>query len=453
VTHSSHDRELFIRVSSAPRNASHASGTLSESRALLAAHPSLATADIFTAAILGDDTTVLACLQRDATLATSTSEPYAWDALTHLCFSRYLRLDAERSDGFVRAARALLDAGASANTGFFENDHQPAPEFESVLYGAAGIAHHEALTRLLLEYGADPNNEEVAYHAPETYQLGAFKALLESGRLTNDSLTMMLLRKSDWHDVDGMALAIAHGAQPSTRGRWGRDTLMHAIRSDNSADIVTLLLDHGAQPGSVVDGRSSYAMAAWAGRDDLLNLFDARGMQVPLTGLDALLADCARGHEASAHERIASDADLLTLLTTQGTAPLMRFAGVGNTLGIALMLDLGLNVATVDAEPNGYFSLAAQSTMLHAAAWRGRHETVRMLIARGAPINVRDAMDRTPLMLAVLACVDSYWIDSRSPDSVAALLEAGAELEGVRYPCGYDAVDELLKAHGATRAA
>jgi hypothetical protein len=36
---------------------------------------------------------------------------------------------------------------------------------------------------------------------------------------------------------------------------------------------------------------------------------------------------------------------------------------------------------------------------------------------------------------------------------VAALLEAGAELEGVRYPCGYDAVDELLKAHGATRAA
>ena len=52
---------------------------------------------------------------------------------------------------------ALLDAGASAMTGWWEPSHQPAPEWESALYGAAGIAHDASLTRLLLEHGADPN--------------------------------------------------------------------------------------------------------------------------------------------------------------------------------------------------------------------------------------------------------------------------------------------------------
>lgn len=75
--------------------------------------------------------------------------------------TRYLRLDPARSEGFVRAAEALFDAGASANTGWREEEHEPAPTWEPVLYGAAGIAHHPELTRLLLERGADPNDNEV----------------------------------------------------------------------------------------------------------------------------------------------------------------------------------------------------------------------------------------------------------------------------------------------------
>lgn len=56
-----------------------------------------------------------------------------------------------RSAGFMRAAEALLDAGARAKTGFFDESHHPKPEFESALYGAAGVAHHAELTRLLIE--------------------------------------------------------------------------------------------------------------------------------------------------------------------------------------------------------------------------------------------------------------------------------------------------------------
>jgi hypothetical protein len=35
-------------------------------------------------------------------------------------------------------------------------------------------------------------------------------------------------------------------------------------------------------------------------------------------------------------------------------------------------------------------------------------------------------------------------MDRRSPESVAALLRAGASTEGVRFPSGYDEVDALL---------
>src|SRR6266699_1368801 len=114
-------------------------GTLERAVAILAAHPEIASGDIHSAAILGDDAAVRRFLALDPGNATAKGGPRGWDALTHLCFSRYLRLNRARSEGFVLAARALLDAGASPNTGFYSFDQQP-PVFESPLYGAAGVA-------------------------------------------------------------------------------------------------------------------------------------------------------------------------------------------------------------------------------------------------------------------------------------------------------------------------
>jgi hypothetical protein len=74
---------------------------------------------------------------------------------------------------------------------------------------------------------------------------------------------------------------------------------------------------------------------------------------------------------------------------------------------------------------------------------------VKLLIARRAPVDAVDGKGRTPLGLAVKACVDSHWTNRRSPESVEALLEAGASITGVPYPSGYADVDELLKSHGA----
>jgi ankyrin repeat protein len=418
-------------------------GSLDCAAAILTEHPEIANSDIYTAAILGDDAAVRRFLQLDPRTATAKGGARGWDALTYLCFSKYLRLDAPRSAAFVRAATALLDAGASANTGFFEMAHQPAPEFESVLYGAAGVAFHAGLTRLLLERGANPNDGETPYHSPESYDNGALRVLLESGKLTDESRATMLVRKADMHDYDGMKLVLEHGGDPNRMTRWGYTALHQAVRRDNRIEMITLLLDHGANPLlENRDGRSAVAIAARRGRSDALALFEHRGFSVALPGAGQLIAACAR-NDATAI-RAATTPELVRQVVTEGGTLLAEFAANGNTEGVARLLDLGVNVAALSEQGDTYYDVAKSSTALHVAAWRAQHGTVKYLIHRGAPVDALDGKGRSALALAVKACVDSYWTNRRSPESVQALLNAGASVSGVPFPSGYAEVDGLL---------
>ena len=431
-------------------------GTLERAEAILASHPEIASSDIHSAAILGDDAAVRRFLELDPGNATVKGGPRGWDALTHLCFSKYLRLDRARSAGFMRAARALLDAGASANTGCYEMNHAPEPEWESALYGAAGVAHHAELTRLLLERGADPNDEETPYHAPEGHDNDALKVLVESGKLSEESLGTILLRKTDWHDYTGIKWLLERGVDPNRRTRWGKTALHNAVLRDNALEIVEVLLDHGADPTLIADhpdrsrrafsGRSAVAMAARRGRGDVLDLFERRGIAIELQGVERLIAACARNDAAGVRAISGRDPHLVREVLAEGGKLLAEFAGTWNTEGVRHLLDLGVPVTAL-YEGDGYFDIAQDSTALHVAAWKGVPPTVTLLIERGAPIDAKDGKGRTPLALAVKACVDSYWMYRRTPESVRALLEAGASVSGVAVPSGYAEVDELLRSH------
>jgi hypothetical protein len=74
----------------------------------------------------------------------------------------------------------------------------------------------------------------------------------------------------------------------------------------------------------------------------------------------------------------------------------------------------------------------------------GRPAVVQLLIGRGSPVDLPDAHGRTPLALAVRACVDSYWTERRTPGSIEALLRAGASPKGIAIPTGYPDADTLL---------
>lgn len=139
--------------------------------------------------------------------------------------------------------------------------------------------------------------------------------------------------------------------------------------------------------------------------------------------------------------------DLVRQFLAEGGTLLAEFAGTGNTDGIRQLLDVGVSVAAL-YEGDPYFDIAKSSTALHVAAWRAWPSTVKLLIERGAPVNALDGKERTALALAVLACVDSYWSYRRTPESVEVLLQAGASMDGIDIPCGYDEVDRLLRRHG-----
>jgi ankyrin repeat protein len=446
----------FIRVACVPRNDSHASGTLEEAELILARYSHVARANIYTAAIRADEEAVGSFLARDAASATSTGGPHGWDALTHLCFSRYLRLDPSRSAAFVRTARALLDAGASANTGWYEMIDHPntRPVLESAIYGAAGIAQHEGLTRLLLEYGADPNDEETPYHAAEGYDLAVLKALLESGTLNSTSMTTLLLRKGDWHDTEGIRLVLEHGADPNDMTRWGNSALHHTLKRDNRLANIALLLDHGGDPvlKNVHNGNSAASIAARRGRGDVLRLLEERGTEVGLDGVERLIAACAKADDAAIAAIAESEPQTVADLIREGGTLLGEFAGNGNTEGVRRLLDLGVDPGALHREGDGYWDLARDSTALHSAAWRASPATVKLLIERGAPVSARDGKGRTALALAVKACVDSYWKNRRSPESVEALLNAGATVDDIEIPCGYDEVDLVLSKRLELRA-
>ena len=437
----------FIEAACVPREA-HQSGTLEEAEMILTRYPFVATDSIYAAALLADEPVVRAFLARDPACATTKGGPRGWDALTHLCFSLYLRLDRTRSDAFVGTARALLDAGASPNTGWIELiDHpDPRPVLEAAIYGAAAIAQHAGLTRLLLERGADPNDEETTYHVVETHDNTVLTILLESGKLNEQSMGTLLLRKCDWHDAEGLRLVLEHAGNPNWLGIWGRTALHQAVLRDNSLRIIELLIDHGGDPALPNrEGRSAIIMAARRGRADALDLFERRGTQINLAGIDALIAACARNQSGAIKSLTDATPALKSQLIEQGGTLLAEFSGAGNLAGVRDLLEVGVDVNASYLEGDAYYDIARNSSALHVAAWRARPEIVKELLARGASVNAIDAQNRTALQLAVKACIDSYWTHRRSPDSVRLLLEAEASTKGIELPTGYDEIDVLLR--------
>jgi ankyrin repeat protein len=355
-----------------------------------------------------------------------------------------LRLDPSRSEAFLRAARALLDGGADPNTGFWTTGKFP--EYESALYGAAGVAHHAALTRLLIERGANPNDDDAVYHAPEGDDLGAMQVLVETGKVTPENLSLMLIRKHDWHDPEGVKYLLAHGADPNLKRPRGWYPLRHALARNNSLEIIELLLDHRADPHLRDEGTSAIELAARRGRGDVLAALLKRGVALDLTGVDRLIAACAMDDAATIREAAQREPQLVAQLLAQGATLLAEFTSTWNTAGVRRLLDLGVPVTSL-YKGDGYFDIAPRSTALHVAAWQLRADLVQLLLERGAAVNARDGKERTPLMLAVRACVDSYWTERRTPEPARLLLAAGATTDGVAFPSRYADVDGLLRPH------
>ena len=88
-------------------------------------------------------------------------------------------------------------------------------------------------------------------------------------------------------------------------------------------------------------------------------------------------------------------------------------------------------------------------TALHWAAATGMTSVVEELLRRGAPLEARNAWEGTVLGSTLHFATQDPQPGVDYTRIVERLLEAGADVNSVWYPCGNSAIDVALQKYGA----
>ena len=416
---------------------------------MLAATPELAGYDFRTAVVLGEADRVRGMLEEDPGLATRADDRWHWTALHAVCGSNWHRLDPARAPGLAAVARLLLDAGADP----VGTTDGPRAGWTPLRCAIAGSAN-PAIAGMLLERGAVPEDGDLYLACFGGDDNQSLRLLLE--RAPQIPQTTALSAPISTDDAEGVRLLLDAGADPNRplppeddSGGPPWPPLYFAVRSGCSAELVELLLGHGADPDAAgSDGRSPYRLATSQARDDLTALLLRYQARSDATEAERLVSACLRVDHDSVRRQLTSDPGLVGRLTDADCGAIVHAADTGNTAAVALMLDLGFPVGARGGDHGG--------TALHAAAYSGSAAAVRLLLDGGADIEARDATwNSTPLDWAI---VGSGYRPSTSPDpdwiaTIRTLIEAGASTEEVTLSSDdlkppSDAVAELLREHG-----
>ena len=396
---------------------------------MLAAYPELAGYNLATAVILGDAARVRAELAGDPGLATRIDARSGWTPLHAACASRWHAFDPARADGLLAVARLLLDSGADPG-GRAPGRPGRGGGWTPLRCAVAGAANPQ-IVGLLLERGAVPDDHDLylAGFGGDDHQ--SLRLLLRHAVDVAGLAEQALAAPVSLGDTEGVRLLLDAGADPR---RYAADdaepasAAYEAVRSGGPDELLDLLLSHGADPGRPGrDGRSPYTLAIAVGRADLAEVLRRHGAADDATDADRFLAACQRADRAAAADQLAGDPGLPGRLgEDQQAGAMIRAAESGHAAALTMMLDLGFPVDARGGDHGG--------TALHAAAYAGAAEAVRLLLARSADLEARDeTWDSTPLDWA---CVGSGErpTDNPRPDwlaTAAALLEAGASTEGI----------------------
>jgi Ankyrin repeats (3 copies) len=339
-------------------------GRRDHAEALLALDPELAREGFDAALVLGDAERVRAALARDPGLATRPGGARDWLPLLYPCHSAFL--GGERTDGLLDCAHALLDAGADADTSW---EH---PEFGTLgaLYGAAGVAHEPRMTALLLEAGANPNDDESVYHATETADDSCLRLLLAAGARVEG--TNAIAHCLDVERPEMLRLLLDH--EP---GDEVPRSLLWAIYRGRSLEVIRMLVAAGADVNAwdETNERNPYGLAWRMGRPDLCELLAELGARREVGPVDELLGLAFAGDREGAHRLAAADRERAERIRTEFYEALHEAAAEGRRATVEILLELG-----VALDRPGQMG----GTPLHHAAWWGHDDVVAALLDAGA---------------------------------------------------------------------
>jgi ankyrin repeat protein len=216
--------------------------------------------------------------------------------------------------------------------------------------------------------------------------------------------------------------------------------------TDDSVQLLKLLLEKGADPNSLAGDTSLLHVAAELGDRQAVELLLDRGARIEgvkkKTGDTALHLAARSGHEDTVRILLDRGAKIETK-DNDGQTALHLAARNGHEDTLRLLLDRGAEIEAIDE--NG-------CKALHLAARNGLVETVRLLLDRGSEIQDQEYdMGRTPLFLAAIEAVHEA--------AVRLLLDRGASWETPEWGgCdvleaaileGHEAIAQILRQHGA----
>lgn len=368
---------------------------------LLEHHPDIAHDSIYTAVVCGDLEQVKRILAERPTAAREkggpkgsasaadqqfivepgTERPPKWEPLLYLCFTR-LPIPAV-NDNAVAIARLLLDHGADPNAYFMAGDSRYSPLCGVIGEGEEARQPHpqrDALTRLLLERGANPYDMQLFYNIHFHGRVLWYLELIfeQTGRT------------SDWADPNWPMIGMGG------YGEGARFLLTVAV-DQNDVELATWLLSHGANPNAPLPPRSKLPHASlyeMAVRRGALGVASALAKFGAKTG--SLEADDEQQFVAAALSMDRPEAERLIRRHPEylkSTRAIFTASEHDHADVVAMLLDLGMSPNVEDRQ---------QQRPLHMAAYANATRVIQLLIDRGAEIDpVEKNWNNTPLDSAI----------------------------------------------------
>ncbi len=391
---------------------------------LLALHPAIARANLYTELVLGDVAGVKARLQKNPEAARQRGGVQNWEPLLYVCQTCLHKDAPERIEGLVAIARELLALGADPNGKYDFHWHAELPR--TVLWGALCAVGHLPLAEVLLEGGANPTDGVSTHINAGMGNLAALELLHRYGLNVNGipgGVPPLRYIMSWGSDQTGLRWLLEHGADPNLS--WGEldDAPLHLAAQRWNLAMVELLVRHGADVNRRrKDGSTPHTLAEMHGNHEIAAWLLEHGARDELSPLERFVAACAQGNRARADALLESDPALRSQLRKEHHLMLMVPAERGDGAVLETMLARGFDPGVADHDV---------VTPLHQAAMHGRVSAAQALLANGAPVNALDGMfSANPLLWAAEGWGHHASRNGADHPGVARLLiAAGSSLE------------------------
>ncbi|AMJ59061.1 ankyrin repeat domain-containing protein [Bosea sp. PAMC 26642] len=397
---------------------------------MLHAEPALVAGDLWLACPVGDVARLERALAADPAFANRPGGPFAMPPLAAVTSSALIR-EPEFEDRLLASARLLIAHGADVDGRWTDPRFPDNPL--SVLYGAAGRTHHAGMTRLLLDAGADPNDNESLYHSVESEDLSCTRLLLAAGARVAG--TNAVARSLDYDRPEALQLLLARREEP-VETHW----LHHAMLRGRSLAHIRALVEAGADLSARDrSGTSVYAFASRFGREDVMALLRERGVIDLLNPDEAFVAACARGDEAAAKAMLRAAPDMLSRLSEAQLKAMPQLAAIGRLEAVRTMLALGWPREVKE----GW-----QATALNLAIFSGDAMMTRLLLEHGADWRTQHGYGDNALGTLSFASQADDLGDNAPRDHAgcaAALLAYGVPMEAFGRYAFSEEVSDLLE--------